>query len=202
LYQNDFQEFLADQAGRTMSYGAEFRPADQLKQVLGTHPSFSFFWSVLTNGMPYHFRQELSEKERVAELSLQLARGNHKSAKRKWSDAANLLLKDVVHGFSMPIRASKVVDIKGAMVEPCGITSQFKLQPDGLRKLANRLTQDLSYAMSSDNASVNSRINMDEYTEMIYGWCLSRVVHYIVSLRLQYPGQKICISKYDYSNAY
>jgi hypothetical protein len=43
---------------------------------------------------------------------------------------------------------------------------------------------------------------MDKYTEMIYGWCVGRVVHYIVSLRLQYPGQKIYILKYDYSDAY
>jgi hypothetical protein len=102
----------------------------------------------------------------------------------------------------MPLRADKVLDIKGAMVEPCGITSQFKLQPDGSRELADRLTQDLSYSMSSDDASVNSRIDMDMYSEMIYGWCLSRVVHYIVALRLQYPGCRIFISKYDYSDAY
>jgi hypothetical protein len=201
-YGNDFEAFLSDQVGTTMSYGAEFRPIDQLKRVLGTHPNFVFFRSILENGMPYHFTRDLSEEERVIELKLQLARGNHKSAKEKWSEASDLLLKDVVHGFSMPVQASKVVDIKGAMVEPCGITSQFKLQPDGSRKLADRLTQDLSYAMSSDDASVNSRIKMDEYTEMIYGWCLGRVVHYIVSLRLQYPGQKIYISKYDYSDAY
>jgi hypothetical protein len=88
------------------------------------------------------------------------------------------------------------------MVEPCGITSQFKLQPDGSRKLADRLTQDLSYSLSSDNASVNSHIKLEDYAEMIYGWCLSQVVHYIVALRSAHPEQKIFISKYDYSDAY
>jgi hypothetical protein len=43
---------------------------------------------------------------------------------------------------------------------------------------------------------------MDAYTEMIYGWCLARIIHYIVSMWLLYPEQRIFITKYDYSNAY
>jgi hypothetical protein len=38
-----------------------------------------------------------------------------------------LLLQDVVHGFSMPIKTEIVLRIKGAMIEPCSITSQHKL---------------------------------------------------------------------------
>jgi hypothetical protein len=49
---------------------------------------------------------------------------------------------------------------------------------------------------------VNSRIKLKDYAKMIYGWCLSRVVHYIVALRAAYPQQRIFISKYDYSDAY
>jgi hypothetical protein len=145
--------------------------------------------------MLYHFTRELLEEERQKELELQLARGNHKSAKEKSAVASELLLKDVLHGFLIPVRADRVPMIKGAMVKPCGITSQFKLQPDGSRRLANRLMQDLSYSMSSDDASVNSRINLENYAEMIYGWCLSRIVHYIVALRAAHPGKKIFISK-------
>jgi hypothetical protein len=43
---------------------------------------------------------------------------------------------------------------------------------------------------------------MDEYVEMIYGWCLSRVIHFIVALRLAHPLLRIFIMKYDYSDAY
>jgi hypothetical protein len=47
----------------------------------------------------------------------------------------------------------------------CGISSQYKLQLDRSRKVADMLTQDLSYAMSSPYASVNSRIQMEDYVE-------------------------------------
>ena len=43
---------------------------------------------------------------------------------------------------------------------------------------------------------------MDAYAEMIYGWCLSRVIHFVVPLRLAYPLLRIFIMKYDYSDAY
>lgn len=37
---------------------------------------------------------------------------------------------------------------------------------------------------------------------MVYGWCLSRIIHYIVALRERFPTGKILMSKYDYSDAY
>ena len=37
---------------------------------------------------------------------------------------------------------------------------------------------------------------------MIYGWCLPRITHYIVAVRLKHPNVGILISKYDYSDAY
>ena len=37
---------------------------------------------------------------------------------------------------------------------------------------------------------------------MIYGWCLLRIIHFIVSLRLANPNKSILIAKYDYSDAY
>ena len=37
---------------------------------------------------------------------------------------------------------------------------------------------------------------------MIYGFCLLRLIHYIVALRLEYPEERILISKYDFSDAY
>ena len=43
---------------------------------------------------------------------------------------------------------------------------------------------------------------MGQYPEMIYGWCLTRVIHYIVALRLKYPSERILIAKYDFSDAY
>lgn len=44
---------------------------------------------------------------------------------------------------------------------------------------------------------------MDAYPEMVHGWCLSRIIHFIAALcGLRYPTQKIFTAKYDYSDAY
>jgi hypothetical protein len=36
---------------------------------------------------------------------------------------------------------------------------------------------------------------------MIFGWCLLRIIHLIVSLQLHYPHSRILITKYNYSDA-
>jgi hypothetical protein len=68
------------------------------------------------------------------------------------------------------------------------------------------VTQDLSYSHTRTAKglpiSVNSRIDMDAYSEMFFGGCLLRIIHLILSLRLHYPHSRILISKYDYSDAY
>jgi hypothetical protein len=60
----------------------------------------------------------------------------------------------------------------------------------------------MSFSLSQEACSVNSRIDMARYNEMIYGWCLARLIHFIIALRLAYPNQSILISKYDYSDVY
>jgi hypothetical protein len=80
------------------------------------------------------------------------------------------------------------------MVQPCGITSQFTPEPDGSRAVKKRLTHD--------KVSVNDCIDMMAYEEMVYGWCLPRLIHFIVALRLKHPRKRILIAKYDFSDAY
>ena len=43
---------------------------------------------------------------------------------------------------------------------------------------------------------------MSKYPEMIYSWCLSRLVHFAVCLRWRHPMKKIFAQKFDYSDAY
>jgi hypothetical protein len=43
---------------------------------------------------------------------------------------------------------------------------------------------------------------MEQCAKMIYRWCLGRILHFIVALRLTHPGRRIFIAKYDYSDAY
>jgi hypothetical protein len=43
---------------------------------------------------------------------------------------------------------------------------------------------------------------MSQYPKMIFGWCLPRIIHFIVALRLAHPESRILIAKYNFSNAY
>jgi hypothetical protein len=201
-YGFDLDSLISDHQDTTLGYGSEFRPVDQIQMVLGGHPRFTVLKDLIENGMDYRFKKGISEEERLIELRGMIERGNHKSADTESEKAGELLSKDVVHGFSIPVSPGIVEKIKGAMVQPFGLATQFGLAADGSRKVKHRLTQDLSFSLTKPEMSVNSRIDMDQYPEMFYGWCISRVIHFIVSLRIAYPHRRIFISKYDYSDAY
>ena len=85
----------------------------------------------------------------------------------------------------------------GTMVQACGLVVQHALE--GIKY---RLTHDLSFSITGEDVSVNSRCDMNAYPEMVYGFCLSRIIHFIVALRGKYPEERILISKYDFSDAY
>jgi hypothetical protein len=152
--------------------------------------------------MDYFFEKDISEEQRVQELDANLERGNHKSATSEPAITESQLLKDVKHGFSFPFPRSLVKKLRGALVQPCGLASQFALQADGSRIEKHRLTHDLSYEITGKDVSVNNRVDMSKYPEMIFGWCLPRIIHFIVALRLAFPRSRILIAKYDFSDAY
>ena len=119
---------------------------------------------------------------------------------------SELLAKDVRFSFSLLIPTKTVPKIKHALAQPLGVAQQFALSANGSRRLKYRLTQDLSFALDvlslGKKLSVNDRINHSFYPEMIFGWCLSRVIHFVVSLWLHHPVSRILIAKYDYTDAY
>jgi hypothetical protein len=73
--------------------------------------------------MDYRFKSELSESDRLVELTKILERGNHKSSEAEPEIVNRLLLKekDVTHGFSIPIPPETVPLIDGALVQPFGL---------------------------------------------------------------------------------
>ena len=191
----------------TLGYGCEFRTPEQLQPLLGRHRHFSLLRDLLTEGMSYYYKVELSEAERVDELDALLARGNHKSATGEGIHVTALLEKDVTHGFSVPIPIDIIRLIPGAAVQPLGIVVQQTLDDEsGRPKVKCRLTQDLSFSSNPHPApprSINKQVDMTMYPEMVFGWCLPRILHFVASLRWHQPQRnQILISKYDYSDAY
>jgi hypothetical protein len=198
----DFSRLVNENRDTTLDYGSEFRPLNQLRRILGQHPNFSELEKIISHGMDYRFATDLPEHERETELAAITERGNHQSAVNRTVHVAKALTKDVTHGFSMPILQETVPKLKGAMAQPLGMAEQLALTKSGERVPKFRLTQDLSFSLTGEKISVNDRVDMDEYVEMIYGWCLPRTIHYIVALRQEFPDQRIFVTKYDYSDAY
>jgi hypothetical protein len=198
----DMVEVFRQQIGTTVDHGSEFRPVDQLERLVGRHPNYPFLKEMFQSGFDYFLSRDLSEEERVSELDAQLERGNHKSATENEEEINSLLTGDVVHGFVLPFLAGSIKSLKGVHLQPGGMVRQMSLKADGSRKMKNRFTHDLSFSITAEDASINSRVQIERYPDMVYGFCLSRILHYLAALRYRNPGRKIFISKFDYSDAY
>ena len=133
--------------GSTLGYGCEFRPPDQLRPLLGRHRNFRAIEYLLTYGMSYHSKVELTEAERAEELNDMLIRGNHKSVTAESERVSALLAKDVTHGFSICLPTDTIRLILGAAVQPLGIVAQVSLDEFGNPKSNHRLTQDLTFSI-------------------------------------------------------
>ena len=200
----DIERLINENSATTLGYGSEFRTVDQLRPLIGRHPHFTDLSKVLISGMPYVFERELDQVTKLTELRTLLLRGNHKSAQDLPDRVSLLLTKDVTHGFVIPLPTSIVEKIPNAAIQPLGLAKQWTVDEEGTRVIKFRMTQDLSFTSDrhGPSRSINSRINMSAYAEMIYGWCLPRILHYIVATRLAAPTVIIFICKYDYSDAY
>ena len=186
----------------TIAYGKEFRPVEKLERIYSRHPNFKFVKTMLENGMDFTFEYELTEEERVADLQAALDYGNHKSAEANMEEILRLLHKDVLHGFALPVPTASLPDLPGAVVQPAGMVEQMTLNELGGRVPKKRLTHDDSFNFTDVARSINDRVDMSAYPELIYGYCLSRIIHYVVALRLAFPDKSILIAKFDYSDAY
>jgi hypothetical protein len=141
-------------------------------------------------------RRDVHQRIRLrpeAEVEAQMERGNHKSATKNEEEVQSLLAGDVKHGFVLPIQVGVLKSIKGLHLQPGGMVTQLSLKADGSRKEKNRFTHDLSFSLTTEDASINSRIDMTKYADMVYGWCFSRILHYLLALRFRNPGVRIFI---------
>jgi hypothetical protein len=202
-------DLLKSQRGTTVSFWSEFRPVNQLRGPLSKHPGSGKLEQILTYGMDYRYIGKLTGNKRLSEMLANLQRGNHKSAQDESDQVAKLLKKellkkDVDHGFAWIIPKQLVPLIPHSMVQPLGLAKQWTLNEMGEGSPKYRLTQDLSFtcAKGTRSMSVNSHIDMTAYPEMIYGWCMPRILHYIIAFRLAFPNTPVLIAKYDYSDAY
>ena len=178
-------------------YSSEFQSLDALSSFYKKHDTFPFFANVHQQGTYYALTRTLSDDERITESNTNIARRNHRSVTKRPEILEEKLERDLKFRFSIPWWVLSLRDILGTMVQACGLALQHILE--GIKY---RDTHNLSFFTTGKEASDNSNCDMETYQEMVYGLCLSRIIHFIVNFRRRFPNKKILISKYDFLDAY
>lgn len=120
----------------------------------------------------------------------------------KFSDTISKIIQDDVEkGFALPLPLEILPFIPNASIAPLGCHEQTTLNSLGERVPKFRLTHDQSFPGPS-GTSVNLRVDHSKLPPIMYGFCLKRIIHYILSLRERHPFTKIYINKFDYDSAY
>jgi hypothetical protein len=102
----------------------------------------------------------------------------------------------------IPLPLKYINQIPNLEIAPVGIDDkQFKINPDGSKTQKFRFTHDQTFEASTGK-SINHRTLHEKLDPLFYGGCLSRTLHYIVSLRLRHPNTRILGGKSDIKSAY
>ena len=111
------------------------------------------------------------------------------------------VIKEIGLGFQFVFDKSIINKLPDAVVTPYGVACQSTI--NDLMELITkyRPTHNLSNEESPNN-SVNDCLERDDLPELFYGWCLSRLLHYIHALRMLRPDIAIVISKVDIKAAH
>jgi hypothetical protein len=151
----------------------------------------------------FEFTSEQSNEDRIRENIALIDYGNHKSAKDNDDVIWKSLHSEVNYGFAFVIPLETINNIQHSMVVPLGIANQFTIDADGNSIPKRRLTHDhQTYHHLVHGKSSNDLTDKDKLPPLIYGHCIIRVIHHIISIRLHFPGEIIFINKYDFSKTY
>ncbi len=112
-----------------------------------------------------------------------------------------LLTSNVHSGFALPLPTRAIFKIPDAVLAPVGIANQLTISDDGEVIAKDWLTHDQTFEFGPEK-SLNNRMRMREVNPIVFGWCLSRLLHYIVDLRRRQPCTKIFLMKTDWNRAF
>jgi hypothetical protein len=102
----------------------------------------------------------------------------------------------------IPLPLTYISSLRNGELPPVGMDDkQWNELQDGAKQVKLRLTHDQSFNTKS-GVSVNARVINESLDPLYYGGCLSRVIHYIVLLRICHPYTKILGGKSDIKAAY
>ena len=182
-------------------YGSEFRPWQTLEKIFKFHPLWTRLKSILKCGVKFPLTP-LDDTSIKLDLDYSLAFGNHKGVQKNKRFYDELNHNEVAFGYSIPIPVDKIYHIQGAAVCPVNVIEQNTISMSGEIIDKQRACHDLSFKSSHSDTSVNSRVIEEELQECKFGYCLLRIIHFIVALRMVHPNTPIVIQKIDWKSAY
>ena len=109
---------------------------------------------------------------------------------------------DIKYRYSIPIPLHKLRHIPGSLLCPMNVIEQMTISDQGKIINNQRACHDLSYKFSPSNNSVNSRVDAPQLQDCMFGHWLLRLIHFIITLRLQHPNMPILLQKIDWKSAY
>ena len=198
---NSIQNLILHCPNSILSPGSEFRPVEVLEPLFLHHCNWPIIKRILESGSLWPL-DPISDHDRIAKNNEFIKRGNHKSAIKYEAEYDKIIQAEVNQGWMFPIPLYYINYLHHGELAPVGIDDKvWSEQSDGSRKTKFRLTHDQSFD-ASICISVNGRVQKEKLNPLFYGGCLSRLIHYIVDVRLRHPDVPILGGKSDFKAAY
>lgn len=197
----DWDGLLYTNPTSVTSFGSEFKAPQDLDCLLSHHPRWNQLRHRLNTAV--HFPLEpITEAQRKADLTVAVQKGNHRSAKNNHKFLADAMAKEIQKGWSLPLPGDCHDEIPEIIINPMGVQDHMGVTENGTFRSKKRVTHNLSNEGEYSGKSVNSRVIEEEMLPCMFGYCLLRVVHFIVNLRRRHLFVRIVLRKDDLKSAY
>jgi hypothetical protein len=198
---NSIQCLIQYSPGTFISPGSEFRPVALLEQLFIHHHNWPKIQNILQNGSNWPLLP-ISNNDRIAKNDEFVSQGNHKSAEKYDNAFMDIIKSEIKQGWMIPLPLHYINELQHGELAPVGIDDKVWVeQEDGSRKTKFGLTHDQSFE-AHIGLSVNGHTEREKLHPLFYGGCLSRLIHYIISLRHHCPNIPILGGKSDFKAAY
>ena len=197
----DLQQIIDKNPRSTISPGSEFRPVEILETFLDQHPFWPKINDIMRHGAFYKFQLVTSDEDRCRENEAILNYGNHSSAQKRPEALIKVSEKDTAAGYSFPVTFDCCKKIRHGRVGPLGVAQHAGITESGDIVMKDRLAHDQSFSFGHA-PSLNQAVDESELIDLVFGWCIDRIIHQVVALRLEFPDKRILVCKFDWGSAY
>ena len=200
-FDHNLQRLFNAYPGTTISPGSEFCPLSSIAPLLRHHPFWDTIQDTLRNGTHYEFKELPPDEDRQRENDAILAYGNHASARLRPDALVKVCKKDTRFGYAFPITFDCARLLDQGRAGPLGVAQHPGIDEHGNIIVKDRLAHDQSFSLGFA-PSLNDLVDESSLIDLVFGWCIDRIIHQIVALRIKYPDKRILVCKFDCGSAY